>query len=203
MFEVYLFVNPIGIYCYDVECQTRLATDELNLKISLHYIPLVNQQAIIADIKHRRLNCEKIDHPVAYTQLACKALHYYHAIKFNYGNRAARNFLATVQDSLKNDCSSCYFIFFDEVCRKLHLDINDIHELLDSAEVADSIDKDQELAELWHIESVPTTVIFDLEEDQGTLIDGKIDCNDLMEIFSNHSYNPHSSKYSLRKLRLL
>ncbi|MDN6779660.1 MAG: DsbA family protein, partial [Lactobacillus sp.] len=29
MFEIFLFINPIGIYCYDTEKQIRNTVDEL------------------------------------------------------------------------------------------------------------------------------------------------------------------------------
>lgn len=56
MFELFLFINPLGLSCYQLEKRIRLIAAELQLEISVNYIPLVTMEAMKADMVKRNWN---------------------------------------------------------------------------------------------------------------------------------------------------
>ncbi|MEB3364266.1 hypothetical protein SDC49_13000 [Lactobacillus sp. R2/2] len=54
MFEIFLFVNPVGIYCYNTETLIKDAIDELNINSSYHFVPVINAKVIKEDIIRRK-----------------------------------------------------------------------------------------------------------------------------------------------------
>lgn len=60
MFEIFLFINPIGIYCYDTEKQIRKTVDELGVDVCYHYIPIANVCLINDDAIRRRKDDQKL-----------------------------------------------------------------------------------------------------------------------------------------------
>ncbi|MEE9111797.1 MAG: DsbA family protein, partial [Lactobacillus sp.] len=50
MFELFLFINPLGLSCYHLEKQIRKIAEELDLEICINYIPLVTMTAMKRDL---------------------------------------------------------------------------------------------------------------------------------------------------------
>jgi hypothetical protein len=59
MFEIFLFINPIGIYCYDTEKQIRNTVDELGIDVCYHYISIANVCLVNDDAIRRRKDSQK------------------------------------------------------------------------------------------------------------------------------------------------
>ncbi|MEB3365143.1 hypothetical protein SDC49_21210 [Lactobacillus sp. R2/2] len=54
MFEIFLFVNPVGIYCYNTEVLIQDAIAELNINSSFNFVPIINTKVIKEDIIRRK-----------------------------------------------------------------------------------------------------------------------------------------------------
>lgn len=185
MFEIFLFINPIGFYCYNVEKQMRKIIDELGIETCCHYVPIANVEIIQDDVVRRRCAAQKMCDFSYYTLTTNKALKDYHAIKIAYGNKKARQFLFAMQEKLNRGTASCSINLTDQIIKELALDLTKINTLSESNYVKDSISEDQRLAEQWHIKKAPTTIIFDENNaESGVLLEGKINSDTLNDIFN-------------------
>ena len=55
MFEIFFFVNPIGINCYQNEQEIIAAVSGYKQNISYHFIPMTTMNTIRNDIRARHL----------------------------------------------------------------------------------------------------------------------------------------------------
>ena len=77
MFEIFLFINPIGIYCYDTEKQIRKTVDELGVDVCYHYIPIANVCLINDDAIRRRKDDQKLPDISNFSRATYEALENY------------------------------------------------------------------------------------------------------------------------------
>lgn len=186
MFEVFLFINPVGIYCYDIERRIQRTINELNIDVSYHLVPIANVHIVQDDMIRRKRNEQKLCGFSFYTLITNKALEYYHAIKIANGNKKARSFLFELQSYLNKNIVSCDYIpLFNKAMTKLNIKIYTIESLLKSDYIKDSIEQDQKLAANWNVKKAPTTVIFnETEADQsGILIENMVTHEELVDLF--------------------
>lgn len=189
MFEIFLFINPIGLYCYDIESKVQETSDQLGIDSCYHFIPIANVGIVQDDMLRRRCLAQKLGNFSFYSLTTNRALEDYHAIKIAYGNKKARKFLFTLQQSLSVGTGKYSLDLPQEIMLKLGLNLERINALRNSDYVKDSIQQDRELAEQWHIAQTPTTIIFNEndENDSGVLLEGKISEEQLVNIFRpNH-----------------
>ncbi|RVU69904.1 MULTISPECIES: DsbA family protein [Lactobacillus] len=209
MFEIFLFINPLGIYCYDTEKQITQTIKDLRIDACYHFVPIANVGVVQDDIIRRRRDHQKPMGVSSYTLATNETLEIYHAIKLVYGNKKARNFIFNLQQKLNYD-SSCYCRdLLQKVMKEERVNYAEIESLLKSNHIKDSIAQDQKLAQQWHVKKTPTTVIFDedKENDSGILLEGTLDQDTLMNIFSASNPSPAASKtfqlFSTNHLRLI
>lgn len=209
MFEIFLFINPIGFYCYDTENRVQKTLDELDLDASIHFVPIANVNVVQDDMIRRRCNAQKLCDLSFYTLTTNQALRIYHAIKIAYGNRKARQFLYDIQAKLNDGTDSCSNCLVKEMLAKQNLNEERILALQKSVYVQDSITEDQTLADQWHIKKAPTTIIFNENEnaDSGVLLEGKIDQDELLKVFKPEHYtktqNSFQNMFATNHLRLI
>ncbi|MBC9719925.1 DsbA family protein [Lactobacillus acidophilus] len=194
MFEIFLFINPIGIYCYDTEKQIRKTMDELGVDVCYHYIPIANVCLVNDDLIRRRKDAQKLPDISRFSSATYQALQDYHAIKLAYGNKKARKYLYELQKSLSHDAS----VYSPELLKKITTDLNIKSSSLESIKQDDyiiraSIEEDQKLANQWNIKATPTVVLFDENSDQnGILLDGPFNQHDLANILFQDCDEPIS-----------
>lgn len=204
MFELFLFINPIGLYCYDVEQQLRKAEDELEITTSVHYLPILTTQTMSSDISRRRCASQMLSQPTAYSLIAENVLHDFHAIKMAYGNKKARRFLYTIQGILSDDALSYQDGLPRKIAESLGIDWASVELLRNSKYIEDSLADDIKLAEQWQIRENPSTVIFnEANDDSGILLEGKFEYADLLDIFTQKSQFSWQDQYPVRRLRLI
>ncbi|WP_297953186.1 DsbA family protein [uncultured Lactobacillus sp.] len=183
MFEIFLFINPIGIYCYDTERQIRKAVDELGVDVCYHYIPIANVCLINDDVIRRRKDAQKLSDISSFSKATYEALENYHAIKLAYGNKKARNYLYELQKNLSNDASAYTPDLLQRITQKMHIKDEDIRAIKQTDYLRTSIEEDQKLANQWNIKATPTTVIFNEDNEQnGVLLEGPINQCDLINL---------------------
>ena len=175
MFEIFLFINPIGIYCYDTEKLIRNTVDELGIDVCYHYIPIANVCLVKDDIIRRRKDGQKLPDISSISTVTYEALCNYHAIKLSYGNKKARRYLYELQKYLSKDASVYSPELFQKIIDKLNIKASTINTIKQGDYLRASIEDDQKLANQWNIKSTPTIVSFDENDDQnGVLLDGPV-----------------------------
>lgn len=175
MFEIFLFINPIGIYCYDTEKLIRNTVDELGIDVCYHYIPIANVCLVKDDIIRRRKDGQKLPDISSISTVTYEALRNYHAIKLSYGNKKARRYLYELQKYLSKDASVYSPELFQKIIDKLNIKASTINTIKQGDYLKASIEDDQKLANQWNIKSTPTIVLFDENDDQnGVLLDGPV-----------------------------
>lgn len=129
MFEIFLFINPIGIYCYDTERLIRKTVDELGVDVCYHYIPIANVCLVNDDIIRRRKDAQKLPDIGSFSSATYQALQDYHAIKLAYGNKKARRYLYELQKSLSHDASAYTPELLKEITSNLNIKISSIESI--------------------------------------------------------------------------
>lgn len=74
MYEIFLFINPIGIYCYDIEKQIQDTIKELDVDACYHFVPITNINAIKEDVFRRRKESQNVIELSKYTMATTRAL---------------------------------------------------------------------------------------------------------------------------------
>lgn len=176
MFEIFLFINPTGIYCYDTERRIKETIQRLNIDTCYHFVPITSMNIIKDDIIRRHQDGQKTCGLSYYMLTANQALQIYHAIKLAYGNKKARTFLFNLQQKITNDSSCFSASLAKQIILNLGLNYKDIQSLAESDYVQNSIKQDQKLAAQWKIHKTPTTIIFNEDDanECGFLLEGMI-----------------------------
>lgn len=205
MFEIFLFINPIGIYCYDTEKLIRNTVDELGIDVCYHYIPIANVCLVKDDIIRRRKDGQKLPDISSISTVTYEALRNYHAIKLSYGNKKARRYLYELQKYLSKDVSVYSPELFQKIIDKLNIKASTINTIKQGDYLRASIEDDQKLANQWNIKSTPTIVLFDENDDQnGVLLDGPVSQQGLVTLLMPGCEKDFSDFLSLQNhLRLI
>lgn len=205
MFEIFLFINPIGIYCYDTEKLIRNTVDELGIDVCYHYIPIANVCLVKDDIIRRRKDGQKLPDISSISTVTYEALRNYHAIKLSYGNKKARRYLYELQKYLSKDASVYSPELFQKIIDKLNIKASTINTIKQGDYLRASIEDDQKLANQWNIKSTPTIVLFDENDDQnGVLVDGPVSQQGLVTLLMPGCEKDFSDFLSLQNhLRLI
>lgn len=211
MFEIFLFVNPIGLYCYETEVLIKEAIDELDLNSCFRFIPVTNSKVIKEDIIRRKLKGQIINDIPEYTMASYQALRNYHAIKFEYGNKKARCYLVSLQKAVNSDFNVYSQDLPEQVALDLGLDFNRINNSKISRYVDDSIQQDKDLVRQFKVKNIPTTIIFNESGNyNGILLEGIVAHDKLITLFKNNNCTQISEEpkeengyYPSRHLRLM
>lgn len=199
MFEIFLFVNPIGVYCYDTEVSVKKTVDELDISSSFHFIPITNSKVIRDDIIRRKTCGQTINDIPEYTMAAYQALRNYHAIKLKYGNKKARSYLVNLQQAVSKNFSVYSQNLPKSVAVDLGLNYKRIYDPKINKYIDDSIEQDKELARKFNIQTIPTTIFFNESgDDNGLLVEGTIAHDKLLALLKN-SYCSESQKEEQEK----
>ena len=93
MFELFLFINPLGLSCFQLENKIKLLAEELDLEICVNYLPLVTLDSMKADMVKRNWNFNTVINLAHYHEASLSAQNLYYAIQIAYGKKRARKFL--------------------------------------------------------------------------------------------------------------
>ena len=206
MFEIFLFVNPVGIYCYDTEVLIKDAIDELNINSSFHFVPIINSKVIKEDIIRRKNNGQKIKDIPMYTIASFQALRHYNAIKIEYGNKKARAYLVALQRVMSTDFNKYSESLPREIAQSLDLDFSRINSRKIARYVDDSIQQDKDLARKFNVRNFPTTIIFNESGNyNGVMLEGILAHDKLIKLLKDNGCVAREPKnyYPVRHLRLI
>lgn len=206
MFEIFLFVNPVGIYCYNTETLIKDAIDELNINSSYHFVPVINAKVIKEDIIRRKKAGQRITDIPQYTIASFQALRHYHAIKLEYGNKKARAYLVALQRAMSEDFKKYSADLPRQVASDLNLNFNRINDRRIAHYIDDSIFQDKKLVRKFNVRNIPTTIIFNESGNySGIMLEGILAHDKLVKLFkSNGCINEEEKNYyPIRHLRLI
>ena len=186
MFELFLFINPLGLSCFQLENKIKLLAEELDLEICLNYLPLVTLDSMKADMVKRNWNFNTVINLAHYHEASLSAQNLYYAIQIAYGKKRARKFLFNLQEKLSCGKEEYSFDLAKKLISDLKLDLKKIEGVKQDDCLKNAIGQDQQLAKKFHINSLPSIVIFDnAVDDSGLLLDGEPSLDELRSIFAS------------------
>ncbi|WEV40410.1 DsbA family protein [Lactobacillus sp. ESL0681] len=207
MFEIFLFVNPIGVHCYNTEVALKEALSELNIDICFHFIPINSAEIIKGDLIRRKKMGQKINDIPQFTMVSYQALRAFHAIRFTYGQKKARTYLFNLQKAISADFNDYSENLPQEIAEKLNMNFAKIRDAKVSHYIDDSIKRDQDLAEKLNVHNIPTTIIYNQSGNyNGILLEGIVAHDKLIDIFKNSANQPQPKQtkyFASSHLRLI
>lgn len=172
MWEIFIFVNPIGNRCLKTEKTIIQFTQQHKINAHFKFVALNNVYAVDDYILRNHLDIHSIALRNQITQNIHQATLYYTAATFQ-GNRKGRNFLMLLQDeiNLKHYKFSTELVRF--VARKVGLDWPTLVQDKNSQLISSQCQLDRNKAAQFEINATPAIVIYDYSNhlyEQGVLI---------------------------------
>lgn len=175
MYEIFLFVNPLGIACFKNEQVLREFFADRGVRVSLTFVPIVNSKTITDDMQRKGLPSGNFRCFRQSSENAYAALSLFHAIKLSAGNKKARRFIYDLQEKVNSKHLPYSAGMAADVIASLGLDFMALSQLSHEEALQKSIAHDQDLAARYQVKKTPTTIIFnDATNMAGLLIEGPL-----------------------------
>lgn len=184
IYELYLFVNPIGLKCYQTEQEVlRFIEDREDIKIHFRFITFHNFQTVTQYMKRLSLPANNLQlRNQMYYSIYDASLAYKAALM--QGKKRGRKFLLLLQKELTSNPKEYGEELLTEVAIGSRLDVEMFFEDKASGFVKSSYEADQQIAQEMSIQSNPSLVIFDNYNQQyGVLLEDTINYELLEEAF--------------------
>ncbi len=174
IFELYLFINPIGFNCYRCEEELLKFIANTTYKVHFNFITFHNFQTVTQYMKRIGLNDRDLQlRNETYSSIYDASLAYKAALL--QGKKMGRNFLITLQRYINVDQIPYSQSLLDTVVDEIGLDKDMFYEDKASQIVRMDYEKDQQIAQEMNITKNPSLVIFDsLNQSFGIKIDSLI-----------------------------
>lgn len=188
VFELYLFVNPIGLKCLNSEEEVLRFIESLELteglKVHFRFLTFHNFNTVTQYMK--RLNMPTNDLVLrneVYLTIYDASLSYKAALM--QGKKRGRKFLMLLQKELNINLKKYTPELVNEVAKGANLDVEMFLEDKASSFVKRSYDADQKIAQEMNITTNPSLVIFDsFNQQYGVLLEDIINCDGINEAFT-------------------
>lgn len=203
VFELYLFVNPIGLKCLNSEQEVLRFIESLEIhegyKVHFRFLTFHNFNTVTQYMK--RLNMPTSDLQLRnqiYQTIYDASLAYKAALM--QGKKRGRKFLMLLQKELNINLSEYSTELIKEVAKGANLDVEMFLEDKASPFVKNSYEADQKTAQEMNISNNPSLVIFDnLNQQFGVLLEDIINCELIEKAFSNANSLDQNSQVPHRK----
>lgn len=184
MFEIFLFVNPLGTKCYQNAQTVMSALHEQQLSACYHLVPVVSLANIQAYLKQGS-ECPGCLSQFNHAAKAMKdAQTVFYVLKLLAGNKKARHFIFDLQSSLLTNRSFSPQLT-KQILQALGISPQIIANHRESRFVERARQHDQKLIEQFQVRATPTTVIYNYEQNQtGYLFEGSISRPDLEQVLA-------------------
>lgn len=211
VFEMFLFVNPLGTQCYECEQEVFKLIDLVAADIDLHILPFHNQRIVenfmyqlgipSSDLKQRNY----VFNTVYRASLAYKAA-------CLQGKRIGRHYLMRLQELTDGDISQFTNETALDLAQEVGLDVEIFRQDYKSDFVKQLFIKDQKIAHDMLIKRSPALVIFEYSSEQARLIeDQSMTMHDILdeldalscENITHHESHQHKTTTTQSNLRLL
>lgn len=205
MWEVFLFVNPLGSYCLKTEESILNFVENNNIQAHFNFIAITNIDNIndimtrknldIHDIKSRNeITLASYDAAMSFKAASCQ------------GQKRARKFMMGLQYAINKLELDYNADLVKKIAEESKIDISELLADKDCDLVKNSFEADQLLAQEMGVTKTPSTVIFDYDsEDQSGLLINDSLCKDnldnvLLELKSSQSIKKNIVKNSANKV---
>lgn len=211
VFEMFLFVNPLGTQCYECEQEVFKLIDLVAADIDLHILPFHNQRIVenfmyqlgipSSDLKQRNY----VFNTVYRASLAYKAASL-------QGKRIGRHYLMRLQELTDGDISQFTNETALDLAQEVGLDVEIFRQDYKSDFVKQLFIKDQKIAHDMLIRRSPALVIFEYSSEEARLIeDQSMTMHDILdeldafacENITHHESHQHKTTTTRSNLRLL
>jgi predicted DsbA family dithiol-disulfide isomerase len=200
MIEIYLFVNPLGDVCLDIEKKILNFVKAENKKIQFRFIPLLNMKTINNLMERKNISKYDIDRRNQLFEDIYSASLDYKAAQLQ-GKKKGRSLLIGLQNAVACEGRRYSPQLAEELLIEAGGDIDMYRTDRQSAFVKESFQTDQQIAREMGIEKHPTAVVYNYacERDFGVLVE---DCNSIEEIRRLCETNEDSLYHFNRPLEL-
>lgn len=204
VFELYLFVNPIGLKCLHSEEEVLRFIESLELnegfKVHFRFLTFHNFNTVTQYMK--RLNMPTNDLQLrnqVYQTIYDASLAYKAALM--QGKKRGRKFLMLLQKELNINLVEYSESLLEDVARGANLDYEMFLEDKASSFVKSSYEADQKTAQEMNITNNPSLVIFDNYNQQfGVLLEDIINC-ELIEKAFNHANSATTNSHLPNRIK--
>lgn len=201
MYEIFFFVNPIGINCYESEQAIINAIDDSKKKVDYHFIPMANMTTIRNDIKARKLPTCDLDLFNRISRNTFNAIKNYHTVKLMKGNKLARKFLLKLQSEINDNHRQYSKQSIDQILNELNVNKESFDKTRQMKYTLFSMNKDLQLAKQFKVETTPTTFIYNYDEvDNNFMIEGKVNEEEVSVALNTPA---REKKYGTNNLHLI
>lgn len=198
MIEIYLFVNPLGNICLNVEKEILKFVKTQNKKIQFRFIPLVNMKTI--DRLMKTSNANDIDERNNLFENIYSAALDYKAAQLQ-GKKKGRHLLLSLQKAVSVDNISYSPELSETFLVEASGDLDMFRSDRQSEFVKESFQTDQQIAREMGIVTHPSAVVYNYasERDFGVLIENCCSADDIKQLCETKKQNLRllSKKFSL------
>lgn len=180
MIEIYLFVNPLGGICLEIEKDILHLVETESKKIQFRFIPLLNMKTINDLLKLHNIPMSDIQSRNKLFEDVYSASLDYKAAQLQ-GKKKGRHLLIGLQKAVARENIPYSPHLAEELLIEAGGDIDMYRVDRQSAFVKESFQTDQQIAREMGIEKHPTAVVYNYacERDFGVLVE---DCDSMEEI---------------------
>lgn len=190
VFDLYLFVNPLGPYCYQCEKELLSFIEGFPYKAYFRFITFHNLSTVTTYMKRKGLDTTNIDlRNTISTNIYDAALSYKAALL--QGKKVGQQFLIALQHAVNVEGIPYSQALVDQLVRETGLDATIFYEDKHSDLVRMEYENDQLIAHEMHIQRNPSLVIFNnVNHEYGVLLDQEISAHTIeqvcLQLFSHH-----------------
>ena len=197
IFELFLFVNPLGTYCYRCENELLKFVRNSEFKVHYHFLTFHNLQTVNQYMKNQKLPVTDLDlRNDIYMKIYDAALSYKAALL--QGKRLGHQFLIELQQQIHQYKRAYNDDLLEEILNKVEIDKKMFYEDKSSSAVKKAYDRDLQIAQEMNVTHTPSLVIFDnSNQPYGLLLASSITAETISEICNG---DPLPGYHSTKKL---
>lgn len=182
IFELFLFVNPLGTYCYRCENELLKFVRNSEFKVHYHFLTFHNLQTVNQYMKNQKLPVTDLDlRNDIYMKIYDAALSYKAALL--QGKRLGHQFLIELQQQIHQHKRAYSDDLLEEILNKVEIDKKMFYEDKSSSAVKKAYDRDLQIAQEMNVTHTPSLVIFDnSNQSYGLLLASSITAETIAEI---------------------
>ena len=182
IFELFLFVNPLGTYCYRCENELLKFVRNSEFKVHYHFLTFHNLQTVNQYMKNQKLPVTDLDlRNDIYMKIYDASLSYKAALL--QGKRLGHQFLIELQQQIHQHKRAYNDDLLEEILNKVEIDKKMFYEDKSSSAVKKAYDRDLQIAQEMNVTHTPSLVIFDnSNQPYGLLLASSITAETIAEI---------------------
>ncbi|WP_057893346.1 DsbA family protein [Lacticaseibacillus brantae] len=162
MLEIFLFVNPLGKICLEVEKKFMSFAQHQERKVVTHFIPTLNFSIISDYMQFKDLDPKNLDNRNHLFNVGYEIILDYKAAQFQ-GNIKARDLLMDLQTRFNTDFEYSPEIVAD-LLKKHHIDAAAFWEDRGRDELRLGFQSDQQIASQMDVTNTPSAVFVDTRQ---------------------------------------